>query len=34
MAAFQFDFKPVVSIRMHYAGHISGGTLKSPKDVA
>jgi len=34
MVTFQFDFKPVVSIRTHYAAHISGGKLKSPKDVA
>ncbi len=34
MVTFQFDFKPVVSIRTHYAAHISKGSLKSPKDVA
>ncbi|SKA48381.1 hypothetical protein SAMN04488128_1124 [Chitinophaga eiseniae] len=34
MVTFQFDFKPVVSIRTHYAAHVSGGKLKSPKDVA
>ncbi|RBL90042.1 hypothetical protein DF182_26590 [Chitinophaga flava] len=34
MVTFLFDFKPVVSVRTHYAAHISAGKLKLPEDIA